>query len=212
MSPDTPAWSVLLIGGSSGAGKTVLARELARHFSTSLLFVDDIRLALQEATTPAQQPSLHAFLNYSAEQWRNPDSICADWIAVGQAMIPSLKVILAHHVVVTGVGRVIIEGDGILPVLAAQRDFSELKHFWGLRTEHEVRAVFIVEPDETQILRNLRARGRGFDEMGSEEQHVIARASWLFGQWIQQEARAYGQPALLARPYETLLQRVLASL
>jgi hypothetical protein len=41
---------------------------------------------------------------------------------------------MAHHVVVTGVGAIIIEEDGILPEVAAQHDFSELKFFWGLQT------------------------------------------------------------------------------
>ncbi len=205
-------WKVLLIGGSSGVGKTVIAQELARHLSTSLLLVDDVRLALQQVTTPLQQPGIHVFLNYQPEQWRKPESICTDWIAVGQAMLPPLKVIMAHHVVVPGVGRIIIEGDGILPALATPHSFDDLKHFGESRLSHEVRAVFITESDEEQILSNLRARGRGFELWEQEEQQAFTHASWLFGQWLAQEARAHNLPVLAARPHESLAKRILAIL
>ncbi|MBI5293894.1 MAG: hypothetical protein HY869_00350 [Chloroflexi bacterium] len=207
-----PTWDVLLIGGSSGVGKTQVARELARTLSIPLLLADDVRLALQQGTTPEQQADLHIFLNYPPERWRNAEQIKADWIAVGQAMTPPLKTILAHHVVVSGVGRLILEGDGILPALARPDTFSDLKHFSGLRLDDEVRAVFLVEPDEEQILSNLRARGRGFDEWGLEEQQAFAHASWLFGQWLAREAEARSLLVLVARPYESLLERILALL
>jgi AAA+ superfamily predicted ATPase len=60
--PTPPPWRVLLLGGASGAGKTVLAQSFARHYGVSLLLVDDVRLALQQVATPKQQPALHYFL------------------------------------------------------------------------------------------------------------------------------------------------------
>jgi len=51
-------WKVLLIGGSSGVGKTVAARELANYLSLSLLLLDDVRLALQQATSSETNPAL----------------------------------------------------------------------------------------------------------------------------------------------------------
>jgi 2-phosphoglycerate kinase len=63
MSQTQSPWQVLLIGGSSGVGKTHVARQLAHHLSISLLLVDDVRLALQQATTPISHPALHAFLD-----------------------------------------------------------------------------------------------------------------------------------------------------
>ena len=75
-----------------------------------------------------------------------------------------------------------------------------------------MRAVFLVEPDEERILSNLRARGRGFDEWGLEEQRAFAHASWLYGEWLAREAHAYNLPVLGVRPYESLLERILAVL
>jgi 2-phosphoglycerate kinase len=71
-------WKVLLIGGSSGVGKTMVARELAKHLSLSLLLLDDVRLALQQATSSETNPELHVFLNYQKEKWRDSESIYAD--------------------------------------------------------------------------------------------------------------------------------------
>ena len=39
-------WAVLLIGGVSGAGKTVVARQLGLEFGVAWLQVDYLRLAL----------------------------------------------------------------------------------------------------------------------------------------------------------------------
>ena len=87
-------WKVLLIGGSSGVGKTAVSRELAKHLSLSLLLLDDVRLALQQATSNETNPELHVFLNYETKQWRNSESIHADWITVGQAMVKPLNAII----------------------------------------------------------------------------------------------------------------------
>src|SRR5687768_10019075 len=107
-------WKVLLVGGSSGVGKTVVAGELAHHLSLSLLLLDDVRLALQQATSDETNPELHVFLKYQKEQWRISGSICADWITLGKAMAKPLNAIFSHHISVPDVGAIIIEGDGIL--------------------------------------------------------------------------------------------------
>ena len=192
-------WKALLIGGSSGVGKTVVARELAKHLSVSLLLLDDVRLALQQATSSETNPQLHVFLNYQKEQWRNSHAIYTDWITVAKAMVKPLNAIIHHHILVPDVGPIIIEGDGILPVASSQ--FGE---------PNEVCTVFIVEEDEAQLLHNLQSRGRGFDDLGELEQKGFAHASWLYGQWLVCEARKLELPVISARPEETLLQRLLS--
>ena len=44
--------------------------------------------------------------------------IVADWMRVGNAMVKPLREIMAHHIVAEESGKIIIEGDGILPALA----------------------------------------------------------------------------------------------
>jgi len=193
-------WKVLLIGGSSGVGKTVVARELSKHLSISLLLMDDVRLAIQQVTSHETNPDLHVFLNYEEEQWGNAESICADWVRVGNAMRKPLQAIIHHHLIVPDVGPLIIEGDGILPGLTGQ--FIETK---------VVSTVFMVENDEEQLLRNLRSRGRGFNEWNTPEQKGFTHASWLYGQWLASEAQRHDLPVIDAQPQQTLLARLLAS-
>lgn len=193
-------WKALLIGGSSGVGKTVVARELAKHLSVSLLLLDDVRLALQQATSSETNPELHVFLNYQKEQWRDSQSIYADWIMLSTAMIKPLDAIICHHILVPDVGPVIIEGDGILPVASSQ--FGE---------PNEICTVFIVDEDEAQLLHNLHSRGRGFDDLSELEQKGFAHASWLYGQWLAREAGKLELPVISAQPQKTLLQRLLSA-
>ncbi len=42
-------WEVLLIGGSSGVGKTTVARRIGRQLGRSVVHVDDLRLAFQHS-------------------------------------------------------------------------------------------------------------------------------------------------------------------
>lgn len=195
-----PDWKVLLIGGSSGVGKTVVARELATYLSLSLLLLDDLRLALQQATRNETNPELHVFLNYETRHWRESEAIFADWVTVGQAMLKPLNAIISHHVFVPDVGKIIIEGDGILPIISSQ--FLE---------PQDVCTVFIVEKDEKQLLHNLQSRGRGFNDWNKIEQEGFAHASWLYGQWLAHEAGRSELPVIDAQPQQTILERLLSA-
>ena len=58
---------VLLVGGASGAGKTMLGRPLARRLGVNLTEVDDIQIALEAATTERDLPLLHFWRNHLDE-------------------------------------------------------------------------------------------------------------------------------------------------
>ena len=203
-----PGWRVLLLGGNSGAGKTVVARALASRFARSLMLVDDVRMVIQQMTTPTEQPGIHYFLVHPTIWQKPPETICEGFITVGKALMRPLSVVIAHHIFVPGAGPIILEGDGILPALAAQRNFAKM-HFTPAVVSDEVRSVFLIETDEDVILHNMRQRGRGFDGFSLKEQETLARASWLYGQWLRRQAGHYNLPVVEARPWETLLERVL---
>lgn len=206
------SWRVLLIGGSSGTGKTAVARALARHFGVSVLLTDDIRLAIQQTVTPEQHPAFHTLTTPEAANRLPPEAVRDAVIAVSEGMARALAIVIAHHVVIAGVGPIIIEGDNILPRTATQRCFPELHYFSGLVLDDEVRSVFLFEPDEAAILANMHERGRGFDALSASEQQTAARASWLHGNWRREQCAAYRTPLLLAQPRDTVIGRILQTL
>lgn len=113
-----PPWRVLVICGSSGSGKTTVGRRLAERFGISLVLADDVRMAIQAVTTAQEQPSLHTFTVAQSPAMDSPDSVLAGLVTVAEALEPALRMIMAHHLVVEGVGAIILEGDGLLPRLA----------------------------------------------------------------------------------------------
>ncbi|HET8841480.1 MAG TPA: hypothetical protein VFN35_08435 [Ktedonobacteraceae bacterium] len=208
---DQSGWRVLLIGGSSGVGKTSVAQALGRKLGISVLLVDDIRMALQQITMPGEQPGLHYFLARPAIWQKPPETLCEGFITVGNALMKPLTAIIAHHVFSGSAGPVIIVGDGILPALAAQRDFSSL-HYTSALVSREVRSAFLVESDEDILARNIHPRGPASGESSSREQQTFVRASWLYGQWLKRQADHYNLPIVEARPWESQVERVLQAI
>jgi 2-phosphoglycerate kinase len=51
---------VLLLGGASGVGKSMMSYRLARRLGVNLTEIDDIQIALEAATRPEQLPLLHS--------------------------------------------------------------------------------------------------------------------------------------------------------
>jgi len=192
-------WTVLLIGGSSGTGKTTLARAIARAAGAAWIEADDFRLVLQRLTTPARQPELHAFL--SGDVWsRPPEELRDRFIAVGEIVSNALEIVVANHVATDA--PLVLEGDGIVPAMASLRTFA------GLEVGDLVRAVVLIEPDEAVILRAMLDRGRGIGRLTEPEQRAQARGSWLYGQWLRTQAERHGLPVVEARPWATLADRV----
>ena len=194
-------WKVLLIGGSSGVGKTAVAPVIARHFGVPWVQVDDVRLALQRVTSPAEHPALHFFLATEGV-WDLPaEELCEALIVVARVMSEAIESVIDHHVLLGP--PLVVEGDGILPETAGRR---------GRDTGGQVRSVFLHEPDEEVLLTSLRARNRGhFQTAPLELQRRLTRQSWLFGEWLRREAEAHGVPVVAVRPWDTLVERVLAA-
>jgi 2-phosphoglycerate kinase len=113
----------------------------------------------------------------------------------------ALEIVVAHHVATAL--PVLIEGDTILPALAAQRTFA------GLAVSSEVRAVFLVESDPAQLRQNTLDRSRGAEAMPARELEAHLSFSWQYGHWLAREAVALSLPVVQVRPYPTVLARTL---
>lgn len=205
MATHRPDWNVLLIGGPSGVGKTIVAKQIGLQLGVSWLHVDDLRLALQhsQVTLPDGADALY-FFEKTPDVWRlPPEHLCESLIATAHVMSAAIEIVVANHVDTEA--PVVIEGDGILPSLFARPMVHE-RVIGG-----QVAGVFLVEPDEDILLANIRLRRRGIAGRMDVDLRTEARAKWLYGQWLATQARSYGLPVLEARPWETLAERIVAA-
>lgn len=147
-------WRVLLLGGSSGTGKSSIARQLAARLEISWLQVDDLRLALQNSRVSfpekAHTDALYFFTRPGI--WHgSPEALSQALIAVGETLRPALEIVIANHIDIDA--PVILEGDGILPSLLENPLMHQHKNSGRLQ------AVFLQEPDKKLLSSNIAQRG-----------------------------------------------------
>ena len=181
MTPDgTPSWTVLLIGGNFGSGKSTVAAELGRRFGISWMQVDDLRLAFQRARVSLPENNEALYFDQDPNYWRlEPEAKRDSLIAVGEVLSAPLEVVIENHV--DQDAPIVIEGDGILPSLIDRPSVME--------RQQAIRSVFLVETDESALLGNLLERTRLIEGRTQEEMRVEGRGKWLFGQWLVREAK-----------------------
>ena len=191
-------WQVVVFGGASGVGKTMVSYRLAHHFAVGLTEMDDFHIVLKRLTTPEQQPALHFFRLHAAEVLRMDDEqMLAHILDASEAMSAAMELVIGNHLASNA--PVVLEGDFLLPSLAVRPAYD------GIPADGRVRAVFLYEEDEQHLLRNYRARE------GTDQPHR-ARVSWYHSEWLRREAERLGLPAVPARPWDTVLERVIAAL
>ncbi len=178
-----------MLGGPSGAGKTSASYPLAKHFGVGITEIDDLYIAVKHLTTPVQQPVLHAWDSDPNALSLPAERILDMHISASRVLSPVIAAVIENHVETRT--PIVLEGDYLLPEVLAQ-------------TNDRVAGVFLYEPEETQILRNLALR-----EPAGGYQAKRARVSWLFGQWLRDECGRLDLIALPPRPWDTLLHRIV---
>jgi 2-phosphoglycerate kinase len=189
---DAPAWTVTLVCGASGVGKSHIAIALARRYGVPLAEVDDMVTVVKALTTPEQLPTLHLWdTNVAARQW-TPTRIVEHTIAVAEVMQPGIEAVVTDHI--ESAAPVVMEGDYLLPDV-------------GARFGDHVRTVVISESDEEQIVANYLSRKRG-----AAEQRFRAIVSTAFDAALSVRAARIGVPVVDARPWSDNVDRVDAAL
>jgi len=180
-------WTVLLIGGASGTGKSSLAYGLAHFYGVSVLEIDDIMEAVKALTTKELLPAIH-----SDNFWDAGIDGNVSWlIDVSKELLPALKAVIDRHI--EDNLPVIIEGDFIHPELLAV--FNDPK----------VKAIFVQE-DKEHIMRNYQSRE------GGDPQHYRADISTGYGKWISDTCMNLGIGLIEARPWDTAVDRAVEHL
>ncbi len=195
----------MLIGGSSGTGKTCAAKAIAHQLGVECAQLDDFRLVLEAVTTPSQQPALHFLNDTQLADNLSPKDMCQRLVDVAQVMSKAIEVAIAHHIATEQ--PFILEGDGLLPSLATQQ------HYGNLDVQpQQVRFVLLYEPNEAAILRNMKGRMRGIDHKPEEQQRKQARAAWLYGEWLRSEALRHSVSIIEPTPWQTLNERIMGAI
>jgi len=197
-------WTVLLIGGVSGTGKSTVAKAIARRHDADWLQVDDLRLALQwsDVRLPGEDATeaLH-FFERTPEVWRLPAERLRDaMIAVGEAMTEAVAIVVDNHVVQGD--PAVIEGDGILPSIVEHPDL-QVHLASGI-----LKVVFLAPGDQGELLRNMLDRGRGVPDRSEADLLRIAEMNWLYIAWLALEAAERSIPVVATQPLDSLAVRV----
>jgi 2-phosphoglycerate kinase len=190
------SWQVLLLGGASGTGKTHVSHRLAQELGIGITAVDDFQVVLERMTTPEQQPALHFWATHPDPGSLSAEEIHEQGLDILDVMLPALEAVVENHL---EEGRpIVLEGDFIHPALAARDAFGSQPN------AGRVRAVFLYELDEKQVVENFLAR-----EPAMGPQTTRARVSVLRAAWVRETCKRLAVPALAARPWNTLRDRVL---
>ena len=156
-------------------------------------------LPYQPLTTPEQQPTLHYWETHPDAMNMSAEQVLDLHISVARVLQPALKAVITDHI--EEKTPIVLEGDYLLPELLTQQADDTA---WNV---DRVRAVFLYEPDEAQLVKNFLSR-----EPDESEQTGRAHVSRLFGEWLREECGRCGVTALPARPWESLLERVISEL
>lgn len=185
-------WTVLLIGGASGMGKSSVAYELAHFYNVNVMEIDDICQAVKAMTTREILPAIHYWS--TGINWMDIGvSGNVKWlIDISKEMIPGLKAIVDNHIEADV--PVIIEGDFMHPEFVVSFENPKVK------------SIYIYEPDKNQILQNYLARE------GGGLQHFRADISTEYGDWLAHTCGKLGIKVIESRPWDTVLDRIIESL
>ena len=195
------AWTVLLLGGSAGIGKTMLAERVARRLSLPWAQVDDFHCSLHAASRPADQPALHYF-DDDAVWEQPPEVLCDRFVAAASVVSAALEGVVAHHI--STASPIVLEGIWLLPALAAQMTYA------GVPNGGQIRSVFLLELDEQAVMKSL-PDNRWFDRKGATLKRTRARTNLLYSQWLAQEAQRHEVPSLPVQPWASLADRILTT-
>lgn len=184
-------WKVLLVGGSSGIGKSELTKNLIDKYNVKLIEADDLGCLISAISTSKSYPALNYW--FGDEDWsgKSVEDNVDILASIGEELETGLRAVIDYHIKLNK--RVIIEGDFITPQFASS--FNT-----------DVKSIFLFEPIIENIMDNYLKRE------GGEPQIFRANISYEYGLRISNDCKKYGQNLILSRPFHTLFNRVISEI
>lgn len=190
----TRTFDILLIGGSSGSGKSYLARELSKHYGVPLTEVDDIRVALQQVLEREQHKEIFTFIDNPQylEEFATEDLV-QKLILLSKSLWKAVSVVINKHVVCNE--PIIFEGDSLLPQLISKIASDTVKSIFLYASREEL---------EDRISKRNR-----LGDMSEEQIQKDIDFSYAYGQEIRRQAELYNTIAIPVGDEKTLLARTI---
>ena len=185
-------WTVLIIGGASGTGKSSIAYQLGEHYCVNVIEIDDIHQVMKKITSIEKFPAIHYWK--TGVNWKE---IGIDgnlnWLRnVSMEIFIGVKAIIDRHVIDNV--PIIIEGDFIIPQITLSFINTDIK------------TLFIIESDKEQLLKNFQNRE------GGELQNYRADISVKYNEWLIKSCKELGIKYFDSRPWNTLLDRIISKI
>jgi 2-phosphoglycerate kinase len=189
-----PSWTLFLLGGSAGSGKSTAAASIARRLNCSWLSADTIWATLRAATDRTTHPALHHFPG--VETGVGAERMVQLHIESSQAISAALVGFVESQL--REQERMVLEGAWLTPQFVSE-----------MLAAHKgaVRSSFIYEADPEALLYEMISRSSEPDR--TPRRLALADMSWLYGSWLREECERFRLPVVAARPRETLADRIL---
>jgi 2-phosphoglycerate kinase len=184
-------WTVLLLCGASGIGKSTLARAIGMHYDVPVTTGDDIVNGVMAMTGQETHPVLHRWDTDLATRSWSPRQISELHLQAAEVLQPAFAAVIDDHL--DAGTRTVLEGDYLLPSLASGQD-------------GRVVGIMLIEKDTTSLESNYGAREPG------EDHAVRSEVSVLLGDAFTRMAIEAWMPLVSARPWNTAVARVEAAL
>lgn len=188
-------FTVLLIAGASGTGKSSLAYQLGRHYGINVVQVDDFQCLVEAVTTEADYPVFHYWKNHFDEARRLPLARQLDiMVSYARQLSVFLEAVVENHR--EEARPMILEGDFLSPEFCQKMTQDDP---FGT-----CRCLLVTEDSRDQIAENYRRRE-------GHTQEDRAALSALYNQWLVTNAGP-GMNLVASRPWDTVLERSLDAL
>ena len=170
-------FTVVLIGGPPGAGKTTLGRSLAARLGFASLTVDDLVTVGRILTDEVSHPAFHKMRRVGATAYFTDspgEQLVADSLEFEEVMWPVVEQVIASHLATKG--PIVMDWWLLSPAKVAALSNSRIRSLWlnidsvALTERERSNVEFFGEPpDSGQILANFMHRSLWRNDLVASE-------------------------------------------